>query len=103
MTFHWHDDECGFCPCDEPGGVVTIPPGVPVLQAYAERPGDGPTMMIDFDEEADQWTGHCSEHGRIFQRAANADDHNVVLMLLARHDEFDHDGDGNIYWQDWLT
>lgn len=22
MTVHWHDDEHGFCPCDEPEGAV---------------------------------------------------------------------------------
>jgi hypothetical protein len=99
MSVHWHDDEHGFCPCDEPGGVVIIPPGVPVLATPVAD--DGPTFEVDYDERTDAWIGRCSEHGAIFQRAGDHDDHNAVVIALARHDEYEHDGDGMVHWQMW--
>lgn len=103
MTVHWHDDEHGFCPCDEqPGGTFIVPPGVPVLAAYADAPADtGHTMLVDYDEDADQWIGRCDEHGEIFRLGGDHPDHNAVVIGLARHDESQHDGDGMVHWQMW--
>jgi hypothetical protein len=93
MTVHWHDDEHGFCPCDEPEGA-TAPSG-------ASEPDDGPTFEVDYDERADQWIGRCDEHGEIFRHGGDHPDHNAVVIGLARHDESQHDGDGMVHWQMW--
>ncbi len=87
MSFHWHDNEGGFCPCDEP----EQPPTAPEL-----------TMLVDYDEKADQWIGHCPEHGELNRLDGSIDAHNLVVIDLARHDEMLHDGDGRVHWSAWL-
>ena len=96
MSIHWHDDEHGFCPCDETGPYV-VPTGVAMLTP----PGEEPTFLVDYEEAADQWVGHCDQHGEILRRNAGVDDHNAVIIALARHDEFQHGGDGKVHWQMW--
>lgn len=91
MTAHWHDDEYEWCPCDEPETVL------PTSDVKA-----GVGLIIDWDQRAGQWIGRCSECGEICRRAAGVDDHNLIVVQLAQHDERLHGGDGRTHWSAWL-
>jgi hypothetical protein len=48
MTVHWHDDECGWCPCDEGDGV-------PVAEHRGVPPAlDDPDIAEVDPKEADE-------------------------------------------------
>ena len=65
-------------------------------------PWGDPETVVDYDGEADQWIGHCSEHVEILRVAGAVDDHNLVVVRLLQHDEYRHDGDGQMHWSAWL-
>ena len=91
MSVHWHDDEYEWCPCDEADAAFPAP------EVKTEA-----GMIIDWDRRADKWIGSCSECGEICRRDGTIDDHNLIVVQLAQHDERLHGGDGRTHWSAWL-
>lgn len=115
MSVHWHDDDeirWEWCPCDEREGsggsdsaeVPTIR-NDPDNNADAQQAG-GVTvkvdMIVDYNKRSDSWFGRCAEHGEIVHAGGKADDHNRVVIELAKHDEREHGGDGTVHWTAWV-
>ena len=59
-------------------------------------------MVIDYSESRDEWIAVCPEHGVIARESGDQAGHNRTVGAAGRHEEFEHDGDGMIYWQTWL-
>lgn len=74
-----------------------------------KKGGDGVVVLIDFDANTDQWLAVCGDPGcpntGEFARSDGGSpiEHDQIWITGARHEEFFHDGDGQIWYDALLT